>query len=187
MKSKEEFKKFIVSTLKGLPKEAQRVVIDGFMEALEEALEEVGVSVIIKSGHIGFSKNMSDEMMEDFIDMLKNNDINAKIEGTLDMKDLKEGSKDDDGVKKIGDVIVVVGEISAHYMHDFDTEEQLSKNFEKPEETFIGTPGIVIDIDTDFTFLCGHCPNEHESDLVVYFPSVDKKYHVHSRLVKVIG
>ena len=185
MKSKEEFKKFVIESLKDLSQEEQKVVIDGFMTAIQEALGEMGIGVVIKSGHVEAPSEMSDEMMKDFIDMLKGNDVDLENLGNL--QDLKRNNKDDDGVKKIGDAVVVVGEISANYMHDFDTKEQLSKNFEKPLENFIGTPGIIIDTDTDFIFNCGHCPNEHESDLVVYFPSVDKKYHVHSRLVKVIG
>ena len=71
-------------------------------------------------------------------------------------------------------------------MHDFETEEQLSKNFKRPLHTFVDTPAIVVETDTDFTFNCGHCDEEHKSDIVIYFPSIEKKYHIASKLVKLL-
>jgi hypothetical protein len=121
--------------------------------------------------------------MEEFIDMLK---------GFRDVKVIKIGEEKaydethDNADKELGDSVEVISKISVAYMHDFDTKIQLAKEHNIPENMFEGMKAVVIDTETDFIFNCGHCDEEHKSDLVIYFPKLQKKYHISSNLVKLI-
>lgn len=179
-KGKKEFKKFLIDRLKGLPRDQQKAVIDGFMESIKEALGEIGIGVIIESANVDIkAMRMSSSSIKEFISMLKDNGVEMPKE------ELKKGKRDF-AIKTVGDSVIVTDKMSAFYMHEYESKVQLCKNFESPLKDFMGTPGIVIETGLEFVFDCGHCEQEHESDLVVYFPSVDKKYYIASKLVKIL-
>jgi len=175
---REEFKKFLVSKLQGLPRGRQRIVVDEFMEVIKEALGELGIGVVVESMDVDMRELKSPEHMKEFMDMLKRGGVKTAFEGIKSVRDHE--------VKNIGDAVVVTDRASSFYMHDYETKEQLSKDFETPKELFLNVPAIVIESGLEFVFNCGHCEHDHQSDLVVYFPDTEKKYYIASNLVRIL-
>jgi len=168
--SKKKLKNFLDNQLKDyLSKEQKKFKIDGFMEVFKDALAKVGIGV--KVNHIGFSKENTQKEMQRILKALKNS---IATETQFNRED-----------KEIGDSVILIDEFAGCYMHEYLSKNQLSKNHDLPEKSFLEVPGIVV-AKEDFTFNCGHCEHDHHSNLVVYFPSVEKRYHIHSKLVKTI-
>ena len=179
-KAKKEFKELLTRILTPLNRKEKRNAIEGLMDVLKDTLKDLGVGVEIK--HIDSSEDLGEEIQEmlsnfrpkGFLDFLK------KISGG----DFDIADKDDLTEKIVGDSVIVIGEHSAYYMHDYETKKQLSKDLEMPIENFIDQPAVVIKTGVEFMFNCGHCDRDHGSDLVIYYPHKEKKYYIASSLVK---
>ena len=184
----EDFKQNLVNQIKNLRPERKDLIINAMIEAFKEALEEVGVKLDIKiRDNEEFPKHM-----EEFIDMLKSMP-NAQVikigeDGSMEnVSKMHKASRDyDTAIKNLGDTVKVTNVGGEAYMHDFVTKKQLSKDFELPKDIFTDKLAIVIEIDTEFKFNCGHCDDIHNSDLVIFFPDLKKSYHIHSKFVKII-
>jgi len=176
-KAKKKFKKLLVRELENTSASEKKNIIDEFMNVLKESLSDVGVGVHIQHITPDISNSPSiPEHIKEFLNSLKG--ISKKIDDTE--------VKYDKDVKEIGDSVKLIGQWASSYMHDFVTKEQLSKNYDTPIENFIGETAIVVEKDLDFKFNCGHCEETHLSDIVIYFPSKQKRYHTLSKLVKII-
>jgi hypothetical protein len=189
--NRDDFRKNIVTMLSQLKPERKKVVVAGMVSAFEEALAEIGVRIKVKY----IENEEFPQHMEEFIDMLKGMSGARVIkigedgveEMSNDMKRLEKLSNGyDKGPKELGDTVKLINIGGEAYMHDFETKEQLSKNFELPEDHFEDKVAIVIETDTEFDFNCGHCDETHRSDLVIFFPDLKKSYHISSKFVKVI-
>lgn len=82
----------------------------------------------------------------------------------------------------VGDKVKLNGKRGLIYMHDFDTKDQLCKNFDFSEldqhSHLIDNYAILVEFNNDFTYNCGHCDQEHSQKGVIFFPHNGKKYHV---------
>ena len=176
-KDSKKFKDWLVKRLSDLRPERKREVVNNLIVLFIEALDDIGIKIkVIVEVNEDFPKEM-----EDFIDMMKTRvsseyiGLNASVEADFD-----------EDIKEIGDKVVVIERTSSAYMHDFNTKEQLSKNYQHTEECFTELEAIVVETNLDFEFNCGHCDDIHSSDLVIYYPSLEKRYHVDSRIVKLV-
>lgn len=178
MDSNKEFKEFIINKLKGLSKPERRKAIDGLMQSFQEALAQLGIGMLFNGKHLDPDSTVEEAS--------KHLDFLLELE-----KEMKEFIDNNDTIpvndeeKVIGDSVILVDKYAGCYIHDYETKKQLSENHNLPLLDLTETPGIVIKKE-EFIFNCGHCPNEHDSDLVVYFPSVERKFHINSRLVKIL-
>ena len=99
-------------------------------------------------------------------------------------------SKLDQTEKKTGDYVHLIHECVLMYLHDFDTKKQLIKNYDTDlidkHQDLVNNLAIVADTNVKFTYNCGHCDEEHKSDLVIYYPHNKKKYYCKSIELKII-
>jgi len=183
--NREDFKNRIRTMLSQLKPERKKIIVHNLIQAFIEALGDVGVR--IKVEHI--ENEEFPKHMEDFIDMLKRGGLTgvdgmgviriSKGEAEEIMK--PKSTLKDETEKELGDSVTIVDEESMEYMHDFDTKKKVSLKGD-----LFGENAIVIDIDNRFTFKCDHCPDEHKSDLILFYPKTGKKYHAYSKYVKPI-
>jgi len=179
-KNTEEFKQWLTKELKDLRPERKETVVKGLIQAFIQALGDAGIEIEV---HQKVNEEFPSEM-EDFIDMLKAS-VPPKILEIMEKAEKVENNMDRDD-KVLGDNVQIIDRFAGAYMHDFDTKVQLSKDFDVPNKSFAGINAVVIDTNAEFEFNCGHCDETHRSDLVIYFPSTEKKYHIASKLVKLV-
>jgi hypothetical protein len=211
---KQSLKTFLVSRLKGLPKPVQMSFIDELIQGIKETVSDLGLGHVEVStqkiptdGSIPTElkdlikkirdkkgdtpeihvRKLEGDALDSFVDMLKNNGMKMP-ESMEELKeyDMFKNVQRDESEKKIGDSVVIMDAMAVNYMHDYETKEQLSKNFSPPKENFKDVPAIVIELDTEFIFNCGHCDTDHKSDLVIFVPSLDRKFHAMSRSLRIL-
>jgi hypothetical protein len=178
MEHKKDFKAYLDIRLANLPKEIQKDMIKDYIEVIKDQLKGLGVSLVMEETKIPIERISIPEHMKEFIDMLKSNMISSF--------DSQKSIAIDEASKDIGDSVVVTDKMAEFYMHDFETEEAITKNLSDNLIDFSSTPAIVIAINQEFHFNCGHCDETHKSNIVIYFPNIEKKYYIASNLVKLL-
>jgi hypothetical protein len=211
---KQSLKTFLVARLRGLPKPVQMAFIDELIQGIKETVSDLGLGHVEVSTAKIPSDTMPDEIkdllqklrdkadgdepqihikklegdaLDSFMDMLRENGMKmpSSVEEFKEY-DMFKNVKRDDSVKQVGDSVVIMDVMAVNYMHDYETKEQLSKNFSVPKENFKDVPAIVIEVNTEFIFNCGHCDTDHKSDLVIFVPSLDRKFHAMSRSLRIL-
>lgn len=168
-----KLKEALVKAIESLPEEKQKDFVEGIIEVIQQACQETGINMLIQNvGIVTTSKGK-----EEFIEFLKKHRLSVE-----DMEEEEGEDKRDFDEKKVGDSVVLVDDFALHYMHEYETKEQVGEK----GESLLNTPAIVVDTGQEFTFNCGNCDQLHTSDLILYFPSTEKKYYIANDLVKLI-
>lgn len=98
--------------------------------------------------------------------------------------------KRDTTPKVVGDKLQLIDPFSINYFIDVETDSQLSTDFNTISrpilDIFRASEIIVAEIDIEKKYNCGHCENEHIHDMIVYIPSMKKRFYASSDYFKVI-
>ena len=168
-----KLKEVLIKAIESLPEEEQKDFVEGIIEVIQQACQETGLDILIQNTSIVTTSKGKEE----FIEFLKKHSLSLE-----DMEEEEGEDKRDFDEKKVGDSVVLVDDFATHYMHEYETEEQVGEK----GESLLNTPAIVVETGQEFTFNCGNCDQLHTSELVIYFPSEEKKYYIANDLVKLI-
>ena len=175
-----KLKEVLVKAIESLPEEKQKDFVKEIMEIVQQACQETGLDILIQNTDVVIDPLVGSKSKEDFINFLKKHSL--AIEEIEKQVEEEGGDKRDFDEKKVGDSVVIVDDFATHYMYEYETKEQVGEK----GESLLNTPAIVVETGQEFTFNCGNCDQLHTSELVIYFPSEEKKYYIANDLVKLI-